>query len=435
MENRSDRLVPRGRPSGQVGRQIVNILVVQSELGVLRGGGENFTRNLFSAFARRGHQVTATFVADAQGKYPIQLPVEIKSCPLAGYWSRKFGQDVLSSVAAWLPEGLGCRTTWNRIQEALCWRTVRWHDRRFAHRVETEFDGRWNQYDAVFVHGNALLAGRIAQVCPTILRLPGPVSPDLAPVLNTIQSVCANGDALLHLRGFLGDHATELPIGLDGELFKPGSSPQRERLGWTEADWVIGYVGRLAYVKGVDLLADAFKKLQAHVPHARLLMIGAGEEEGKLRELLKDELATGVVHMELDVPHERLGDWYRAMDVFVMPSRYENFSNAVLEALACGVPFLGSNVGGNPRLVESHGGHLFASASSEALCGALRFMVENVRRGERHEVARLRPSDKATSWDVAAARLEEIIMEDLVRKETARRGSYPQAVATVMSQA
>lgn len=409
MENRSDRLVPRGRPSGQVGRQIVNILVVQSELGVLRGGGENFTRNLFSAFARRGHQVTATFVADAQGKYPIQLPVEIKPCPLAGYWSRKFGQDVLSSVAAWLPEGLGCRTTWNRIQEALCWRTVRWHDRRFAHRVETEFDGRWNQYDAVFVHGNALLAGRIAQVRPTILRLPGPVSPDLAPVLNTIQSVCANGDALLHLRGFLGDHATELPIGLDGELFKPGSSPQRERLGWTEADWVIGYVGRLAYVKGVDLLADAFKKLQAHVPHARLLMIGAGEEEGKLRELLKDELATGVVHMELDVPHERLGDWYRAMDVFVMPSRYENFSNAVLEALACGVPFLGSNVGGNPRLSEAYGGRLFEAGSVEALNYALSDMMGRSRQEEVERSLQWERLSAVRGWDASAKRLEELL--------------------------
>lgn len=391
----------------------MNILVVQSELGVLRGGGENFTRNLFAAFAQRGHQVTATFIADPNGKYPIALPPEIVPVPLAGYWSRKLGQGVLSNIRGWIPEGIQLKNTWDRCQEALCWRTVRWHDRRFASRVDVEFHARWEDFDAIYVHGNSVLAEKIARVRPTILRLPGPVSSDLAPTLKRIHAVCANGDALRHIRTFLGEHARELPIGLDRHLFRPGTSQVRQDLTWSGEEWVIGYVGRLAYIKGVDLLADAFKQLRTYLPQARLLMIGAGEEEGKLREALKEELAKGVVRIEADVPHERLGDWYRAMDVFVMPSRYENYSNAVLEALACGVPFLGSNVGGNPRLAESYGGSLFEAGSVESLCESLRCMAETVRQGQRPETARRGNSQQVIGWDEAAASLEKIIQENL----------------------
>lgn len=391
----------------------MNVLVVQSELGVLRGGGENFTRNLFSAFAQRGHHVTATFIADPKNKYPIPMPPGIVPLPLAGYWSRKLGQDVLSSIRGWIPERVQLKDTWDRYQEALCWRTVRWHDQRFASRVDIEFHGRWHDFDAIYVHGNSVLAERIARVRPTILRLPGPVSSELAPTLRRIHAVCANGDALRHIRAFLGDHATELPIGLDSNLFQPGPSQERQHLGWSDAEWVIGYVGRLAYIKGVDLLADAFKQLRVSIPHARLLMIGAGEEQGKLREALKEELTRGLARIEADVPHERLADWYRAMNVFVMPSRYENYSNAVLEALACGVPFLGSNVGGNPGLVESHGGCLFEIGSVDALSRALRSMADAFRRSEGQETLRSTKPHQVVGWDTTAARLEKIIQVNL----------------------
>ena len=52
----------------------MKILVLHAELGILRGGGENFTRNLFVEFSKRGHEVCAVFGADLKGSYPIPLP-------------------------------------------------------------------------------------------------------------------------------------------------------------------------------------------------------------------------------------------------------------------------------------------------------------------------------------------------------------------------
>jgi glycosyltransferase involved in cell wall biosynthesis len=231
---------------------------------------------------------------------------------------------------------------------------------------------------------------------------------ELAPVLKAIHAVCANGDTLNQIRIFLGDHAVELPIGLDSDVFKPGPTGVRNRLGWTKGEWVLGYVGRLAHIKGVDLLVEAFKQLCRSMPHARLLVVGGGEEERKLRSWLRHELADGIAHLEPDVPHEYLAEWYRAMDLFVMPSRYENYSNALLEALSCGVPFLASDVGGNRVLVDSKGGWLFSASSVDSLAQSLRSIARDPRLARNYGSLGREKVKQTYDWNTTAMRLETI---------------------------
>src|SRR5206468_5186790 len=135
-------------------RTKMNVLVLHSELGVLRGGGETFSRNLFIAFAERGHQVSAAFVANPRGRYPMPLPSCIEPIPIPGWWSRKFGQGTFSSIGRRLAIGSPLRVSWDRAQEAICWRTIRWHNRRFQRRVEHKFARRWDDFDAVYVQSN-----------------------------------------------------------------------------------------------------------------------------------------------------------------------------------------------------------------------------------------------------------------------------------------
>lgn len=390
----------------------MKVLVLQSELGVLRGGGENFTRNVFTAFATRGHRVAAAFVADHSGRYPIPLPPSIEPIPMRGWWSRKLGQTVLSSISSCMP----CnrfRVGWDRVQEAICWRTVRWHSRRFQHQIECEFASRWGDFDVVYVHGNVLLASHVAQYCPTVLRLPGPVTAEFGPILRRVQAVCANGDALARIRAFLGEHVIELPIGINAQLFAPGSTSIRSALGWTERHRVVGYVGRLAYIKGIDLLAAAFRQVARTAADARLVIIGNGEEEGKIRSMLAQELAQGTAHLERDVNHEQLPQWYRAMDVLVMPSRYENFSNTVLEAIACGVPCLASNVGGNSMLADTGAGWLFEPESVSSLSAHLRSVIEPGPEAKARGEVGARYVQERYSWAESARCLESIIVSRL----------------------
>jgi glycosyltransferase involved in cell wall biosynthesis len=385
----------------------MKMLVLHSELGVLRGGGENFTRNLFRAFASRGHQISAAFVAGPGGSYPLPLPHGIEAMPIPGWWSMNLGQATLSFIGRKMPENL--RTYWNRFQEGIGWRVFRWHNRRFERRIEDEFSRRWSDFDAVYVHSNPFLARKVSRWRPTILRLPGPVGIDVAPELRCVRAVLANGDALRQVRAFLGDHAVELPAGIDDRLFSPGQSSVRADLRWPQECRVLGYVGRLTHVKGVDLLASAFSDLAQKRTDARLLLIGHGEEEKNIRGILARELSRGLVHIEPGVNHEHLTEWYRAMDILVMPSRYENFSNAIIEAMACGVPFVASDVGGNRLLADTGAGWLFRTGSVTALATALSGVIENRRELTARGASGSRYARGHFSWDASAQLLEEII--------------------------
>lgn len=387
----------------------MKILVLHSELGVLRGGGENVTRNLFAAFAKRGHEITAVFVANRDGHYRILLPSGIKPIPLPGWWSRKLGQGSLSAIGQCIPSRLRLKARWDRVQEALCSRAIRWHDRRFTKRVEHDFGERWKDFDVVYVHGNVTLARKVAQHRPTVLFLPGPVTAECEPALRVVHAVCAHDDALARIQQFLGDHAVELPLGLDCEIFAPGPSSVRSALGWTDKDLVVGYVGRLTHIKGIDLLAAAFRQISEEMADVRLVIVGAGEEERKVRSMLARHFVRRRVHIEPDMPHQRLADWYRAMDLLVMPSRYETMSNAILEASGCGIPFLASDVGGNRMIAADGGGWLFKAECAASLATSLQDILHNREEMKSRAALGAQSVRRRHTWAVSAHRLEEIL--------------------------
>lgn len=387
----------------------MKVLVLHSELGVLRGGGENFTRNVFSELAQRGHQVSAAFVADYRGRYPFGLPGTIQAIPIRGWWSRDLGQSGFAMIGRYIPDKKRYREQWSRVREAVSWRIFRWHNRRFMRRIESEFMDRWEDFDIVYVHGDTHLASVVAQHRPTVLRLPGPVTVELEPQLRRVHAVCANGDALIRIRTFLGHHAQELPVGIDTKLFKPDGDSQRPMLDWSKNDFVIGYVGRLSHIKGVDLIASAFKQVREIIPGLRLLVVGSGEEEKSLRVTLKGELAEGLVHIQPAVEHKNLGPWFRAMDLMLMPSRYENFSNVLLESMACGVPFLAADVGGNKLLAESGSGWLFQPDSANSIVARLYEILQQPAELTRRGRLGREYVEREHLWSNTAQLLEQIM--------------------------
>lgn len=126
------------------------------------------------------------------------------------------------------------------------------------------------------------------------------------------------------------------PRGVDLEGFHPSRRDPvlRERLA-PDGRLLVGYVGRLAPEKELDLLA----RLDAD-PRYRLVLVGGGPEEGRLRQLLPDAHFTGVLH------GEALGAAYASLDVFVHTGRHETYCQSAQEALASGVPVVAPRSGG-----------------------------------------------------------------------------------------
>ena len=114
---------------------------------------------------------------------------------------------------------------------------------------------------------------------------------------------------------------------------------------------VVLFVGRLVGEKGVERLLKVWASLPCH-ESLRLLIVGDGP--------LKEELESMAVQLNLHTSVRFLGHqtdvarFYAMADVFVLPSWTEGMSNALLEAMAAGVPVIASNVGGNLDVVEDH---------------------------------------------------------------------------------
>ncbi len=118
----------------------------------------------------------------------------------------------------------------------------------------------------------------------------------------------------------------------------------RRRLGLAENDITLGYIGRFHFVKGCDLLPDVLIKLIILNSHYKLLLIGKGPLESKLKqrcEVLKISdkvIFTGFVKNPAEI--------MSAFDIFVMPSRQEPFGLAAIESMAMGIPLVTSGVDG-----------------------------------------------------------------------------------------
>jgi len=126
----------------------------------------------------------------------------------------------------------------------------------------------------------------------------------------------------------------------------------RGSLGFSEEDVLVAMVARVVRQKNQKLVIEAMPELLRAEPRAHFLFIGGGPDEDELKEQVRQMgLAEHVTFLGRrdDVP--RL---LAASDVAVLPSLKEGFSNAVLESMACGVPMVVSNVGGNAEIID-HG--------------------------------------------------------------------------------
>jgi glycosyltransferase involved in cell wall biosynthesis len=136
-----------------------------------------------------------------------------------------------------------------------------------------------------------------------------------------------------------------IPYGVDLDRFQPQPRPPSDHL-------VVGSVGRLAPEKGLKYLLQAIAVVEQQLPNVRLLLTGDGPERRSLERLATRLGLPDRVEFTGELPHDQVPQVLARMDVFAMPSTWEGFGVAALEAAALELPVVASNVHGIPDVVD-----------------------------------------------------------------------------------
>jgi sugar transferase (PEP-CTERM/EpsH1 system associated) len=238
-----------------------------------------------------------------------------------------------------------------------------------------------------------------------------------------------------HLASYLVDHVGVAPDdveqiynGVDTRRFIPSADARRPLAGSpfdAPSLHVVGTVGRLSAIKDQVLLARAFARALELAPEARERLRLAIVGDGPLRPEVEGALAqSGVANLAwLAGTRDDVPDVMRGFDSFVLPSRAEGISNTLLEAMACALPVVATDVGGNGELIDDGvTGTLVATQDIEAMARAMLHNLTDPQAARRRGHAARQAVERRFSLDgmvTAYGRLYDRLLE-----QAAARGTF-----------
>lgn len=385
-----------------------------------------FVKSLSSALARRGHRVTALVPFDPELAPDPDDAVAVESfryvrpdrLHLLGY-SRTLRRDVAMRSWAWLQSPL-----YFLFAERALGRLVRrreidvvhahWHlpngwvARRVARRLGVPFAVTLHGSDVYMAERNGLFRAMARRTLADAAHLTS-CSADLRDRLLTIGGHRPADAAKLHL----------VPNGTDPPTAAAPpavAAALRRRLGVDDAGPLVVAVGRMVDKKGFRYLVEAWPRLVAIAPTARLVLAGGGDLLPAMRQEASRRGVAGSIVFPGALAHDEVLALLALADVFVMPSVRDARGNidglpiVVLEAMAAGLPVVATDLAGMPlAVVDGVTGRLVPPADPAALAAAIGELLADRDLARRQgEAGRARVRDEL-NWDAVAARHDELL--------------------------
>ena len=183
--------------------------------------------------------------------------------------------------------------------------------------------------------------------------------------------ICVNNDyiPIFTSWGIDREKLVFIPNGIDLEKFSPGKSKIKEKY---KHNKLIVFFGRLHYQKNVDLLIRSFELIKDK--SAKLIIIGDGPDANRLRKLSADDnniILTG------RVSDDELLDYLRAAYMMVLPSRGETASLTMMEAMACELPVIASDVGNASEMLADGRGILLKEYTEREIAEKCNYLLQH----------------------------------------------------------
>lgn len=225
--------------------------------------------------------------------------------------------------------------------------------------------------------------------------------------------ICPSGevrDEMLR-QGFWQEKINLIPNGVDIERFSPALPEEKlklkkELLPDANSFYVI-YTGRLEEGKGLECLLDAWDTVASANKNAILVVVGEGRLKQKLVKVCKEKKIEKEVLFIGRV--NNVEKYLKACDLFVLPSFGEGLSNALLEAMSCGLLVLASDIGGNREAVISgHNGFLFTSGDANQLAEKINLIIKRYKEFSEISKNARATVEKNYSFEIITSKYEEL---------------------------
>jgi glycosyltransferase involved in cell wall biosynthesis len=384
----------------------MHVTLANYTLTMMRGGGETRDLNLARELRALGVNVTLVSIDPLVGavRFPIEEgPFRLVRSPYLRDWVYRFME---------IPKA-------GRLASLLLRLDVEIFSRRLVNLVST------HDYPIDLLQGAGLypaVAARARRGIPVIVRAQGGSPPaPFIPLVSRASAIIGDGWDAQNFEKRTGRAIVEIPGGVDLDVFRRVEPGVRNESGLAGAEIVL-YVGRFAPLKNVSLLIDAFARLARRREKARLLLVGDGPLESALRRQVNSHNLSDRVIFAGSIPNRELAQYYSAADVFALPSKFDNSPNAVLEAMACKLPVVATNVGGVPRYVRDGETGLLVQTDADALADAIERSLTDGELRDKLVACGLDMVRSRYSWRRSAERLVALY-EGLLRSEELHRGS------------
>ena len=212
----------------------------------------------------------------------------------------------------------------------------------------------------------------------------------------------------------------------------------RHTLGIMPDEKVVLYVGRFDHRKGIETLVRAVERCHTRATETVRLIIGGGSRPGHSDGDERDRIESIVAELGIKsltqftgrLSQDELPTYYAAADVAVVPSHYEPFGLVTIEAMACGTPVIGSDVGGLQfTIVPEETGLLAPPKDDAAFAAAIdRILLNPDWRNQLGQAARARV-ETAFSWDGVATQLSALY--ETLLEESSQAAAQEQASKTL----
>jgi glycosyltransferase involved in cell wall biosynthesis len=207
-------------------------------------------------------------------------------------------------------------------------------------------------------------------------------------VLNTASAIISgnqDGANIMQKWNYGGLLEVMPQMGVDPHFFAPSAKSATQNT----SIFQIGFLGRLAHSKGIDLIFQAVAQLRDRGINSQIILCGSGSEETTLRKLAESPQISDRILWRGAVPHHQVPTELSQFDVLVLPSRStptwkEQFGHVLIEAMSMGIPVIGSNSGEIPNVI-GRSDLVFPEENHSALADILARLINDA--GWRQEIA------------------------------------------------